>query len=111
MQIPNGNSVVVDEAKVRDYLLSSDHPIGRFKARVFAALGYRRSNWPQLRDDLRAVAAAADAQLLDTNAFGERWMVRGTLRGPTGASLHIITIWLIPLEGDVPRLVTAYPAD
>jgi len=29
--LPNATKVVIDSAKVRDYLLSSSHPIGRFK--------------------------------------------------------------------------------
>jgi hypothetical protein len=36
MKLPNGDRAMVHEAKVRDYLLSTDHPIGRFKARVFS---------------------------------------------------------------------------
>ncbi|MFO0327747.1 MAG: DUF6883 domain-containing protein, partial [Gemmatimonadota bacterium] len=46
--------------KVRDYLLSPEHPVGRFKARVFAAAGYRREAWQQLREELRALAGVLD---------------------------------------------------
>jgi len=31
---------VIDAAKIRDYLLSDSHPVGRFKAAFFVAMGY-----------------------------------------------------------------------
>jgi hypothetical protein len=54
---------VVDEAKVRDYLLSPTHPSGRFKTVFFAALGYGDNNSQLLRDALLAVAKVEDAGL------------------------------------------------
>jgi hypothetical protein len=110
MKIPNGNRAIIDDAKVRDYLLSPDHPIGRFKARVFASVGYHRDNWQRLRDDLLALASTIDAKPIQTNAFGERWAGTGQLRGPNGTPLPVVTVWLIPSEGASPRLITAYPA-
>jgi hypothetical protein len=39
MRLPERSQAVVEERKVRGYLLSRSHPVGRFKARVSAALG------------------------------------------------------------------------
>ena len=61
--LPNAALATVDPAKVRDYLLSPAHPIGRFKATVFFALGYTREDWPRLRDDLLAHATSGEAVL------------------------------------------------
>ncbi len=110
MKIPNGNRAIVDDVKVRDYLLSPDHPIGRFKARVFGSVGYGRDNWQCLRDDLLALASTIDANPVQTNRFGEHWAGTGQRRGPSGAPLPVMTVWLIPSEGASPRLITAYPA-
>ena len=44
---------IVDGAKVHDYLLSPEHPVGRFKAVFFGTLGYTRS---------MAVASAGSAR-------------------------------------------------
>ncbi len=38
--MPGAERGVIEDAKLRGYLLSSEHPIGRFKARFFAALGF-----------------------------------------------------------------------
>jgi hypothetical protein len=43
VQLPNPDRAVVDDAKVRDYLLSPSHPVGRFKAVFFAALGFSQA--------------------------------------------------------------------
>jgi hypothetical protein len=40
MKLPAAESAIIDEAKVREYLLSTEHPVGRFKARFFIGLGY-----------------------------------------------------------------------
>jgi hypothetical protein len=49
---------VIEPAKLRDYLLSLDHPDGRAKAAYLALLGYTREHWEQLARDLRADPAA-----------------------------------------------------
>jgi hypothetical protein len=36
---------VIDDAKVRDYLLAIAHPVGRTTAQFFLALGFRQSVW------------------------------------------------------------------
>ena len=54
MKLPNASLAIIDSAKLRDYLLSPAHPVGRFKAPFFAALGYAQEQWQQLEADLRA---------------------------------------------------------
>ena len=40
MKLPNASGAIIEPAKLRDYLLSPAHPVGRFKAPFFVALGY-----------------------------------------------------------------------
>ena len=40
MLLPNAERALIDRAKIRDYLLSLHHPVGRFKARFFTSLGF-----------------------------------------------------------------------
>lgn len=110
MKLPNAEHAIVDEAKVRDHLLSPEHPIGRFKARVFRAGGYERDNWRRLRDDLLALARSADVSLASADKFGRRFVGTGLLPAPNGRPLPVTAVWLIPSETESPRLITAYPA-
>jgi hypothetical protein len=109
MQLPDAAHAIVDDAKVRDYLLSSEHPVGRFKARVFAAAGYRRESWRVLRDDLLLLARGLEVELRASDEHGHRYVGAGVFPGRSGPPLPITTVWLISSEGEPPRLITAYP--
>jgi hypothetical protein len=55
---------------VRDYLLSPSHPVGRFKAQFFLALGYSQAGWALLAADLRQHAMNGTAQDGDASPYG-----------------------------------------
>lgn len=80
MLLPNPDRAVVDPAKVRDYLLNPEHPIGRFKAAVFVAAGYRRDEWPILQAHLLDTVRL-DAVLVASSPFGQKFEVLAILRG------------------------------
>jgi hypothetical protein len=53
MKLPNADLAFVDIAKLRDYCLSSSHPLGKHKAKVFAsALGLTSDDAPLLQTTL-----------------------------------------------------------
>ena len=99
---------MVEPAKVRDYLLSRSHPIGRFKAVFFLSLGYTADDWAQLAFDLVQIAHDLDAEDVGSNPFGTKYAVRGTLSGPNRSG-SVVTIWFVRHSEDFPRFVTAYP--
>jgi hypothetical protein len=105
--IPGAERAIVDVSKVRDYLLSHEHPVGRAKAQFFAQLGFSRTNWTALRDQLLEFARG-DAELGAATPFGQKYVVRGTLQG-TMDSASIVTVWILLQNEDVPRFVTAFP--
>lgn len=111
MRLPNAERAIVEDAKVRDYLLAPDHPVGRAKARFFAALGFTRDGWPLLRDALRAVAVEGEAEPGEATVFGQRYAVRGIVRGPAGRTAAVLTAWIVRRGEDAPRLVSAYPGE
>lgn len=107
MKLAAADRAVIEPAKVRDYLLSSEHPIGRAKAHFFRALGFTQAEWPELQEALLTLARTGDAELGDANSFGQKYVVRGILQGPSH-SADTVTVWIV-LHGEaVPRLVTAY---
>ena len=109
MSLPNADRAIVDPAKVRDYLLSSVHPVGRFKATFFVSLGYTQDRWETLRDDLLALARIGDAVPGRRRMFGRMFEVDGMLTGPSGPTAEIRTVWIIANDEASPRFVTAYP--
>lgn len=108
MLLPNVELASVDEEKVRDYLMSSEHPIGRFKAAFFRSLGYTRDEWELLRSHLLTLASRCAAVAKPADVYGQKYEVSGILEGPSG-SADLMTVWIIRAGEDHPRLVTAYP--
>lgn len=109
MRLPHADRAVVDERKVRDYLLSRSHPIGRFKASFFARAGFEAENWRDLASQLRELAMRGDATRGEVSEYGVKYMISGILKGPQGLNLEVTTVWLVPTKGGAPRLVTVYP--
>ena len=101
----------VDPIKVRDYLLSMEHPVGRGKARFFLALGFNRNEWSILQQALLSVATEAKATALPASPYGQKYEAHATLQGPRGQAAEVVTIWIILTGEAFPRLVTAYPGD
>lgn len=109
MALPNAELAVVETEKVRDYLLSPIHPIGRFKVVVFTALGYDQAQWEILRDDLLAVARSGSSTAGQASLYGQKYEVDGILTGPSGRSMPVRTVWMVRSADRVPTLVTAFP--
>ncbi|MGH8134293.1 MAG: DUF6883 domain-containing protein [Steroidobacteraceae bacterium] len=104
----NAVAAIVPAEKLRDYLLSSAHPIGRYKSAFFRSLGYAPEHWQVLERDLRGVLSS-EAQPSPGTEYGRKFTVRGALTGPNGRAGRIVSVWIILTGETAPRFVTAYP--
>ena len=111
MQLPNVERAVIERAKLEDYLLSASHPVGRFKARFFAALGFTPDRWTQLEQALREQHLSQSAEADAPDEHGQPFTIRAILRGPSGASRTVVSVWFVRHGEDHARFVTAYPGD
>ena len=109
MKLPNRESALVDERKVRDYLLSGSHPIGRFKAKFFKRSGFGPEDWRALQRALQRVAVEGEGEVIQEGPFGRKYSILGALTGPGGRTAEVTTIWIISAGADAPPLVTVYP--
>jgi len=109
MRLPGLERGVIDVAKVRDYLLSSSHPVGRYKAAFFISLGYSAQLWSRLVGDLQLHAHENDAVATQATAYGQKYEVRGIIRGPAGKAAALVAVWIVLAGQEFPRFVTAYP--
>jgi filamentous hemagglutinin len=107
--LTNAERAIIDERKVRDYLLNPLHVRGRHKARMFAAaLGYGRFDHARLITQIRAGILSYEAMPIDHGPYGKRFRVEIPISGRTGSAI-VRTLWIIRTGEDVPRLTTAYP--
>lgn len=108
MRLPRADRVRIDEHKVRGYLLSPSHPVGRFKARVFAALGFDQTTADAFVAEVRRIAAEGEVSAVEDTAFGRKYTVPGGLKGPAGDA-QVLTVWIqAPGQAGV-RLITVRP--
>lgn len=92
MRVPRADAAIVNRAQVRDYLLSTEHPVGRYKAVFFASLGYTRADWERLRRDLLDLPMQQEAVPGQPSDFGTKYEVRGILKGPAGRRAEVVTV-------------------
>jgi hypothetical protein len=111
MKLPEAQWAVIAPTKIRDYLLSTLHPVGRFKAPFFASLGYTVANWQRLEQDMLGLAVSGDAEPGRESPYGQKYEIRGTLNGPSGRSARVLTVWIVRFESNVPQFVTAFPGE
>jgi len=109
--LSNAEHAIIDLEKLRDYLLSHEHPHGRFKARFFNALGFRSDQWQELESVLRTQHLTQDAEAVPAAGDGQKFRIRATLVGPEGESAVVVSIWFIRPNETAPRFVTAFPGD
>jgi len=109
VKLPNRERALIDPAKLRDYLLSFSHPVGRFKAAFFQSLGYEAGVWQRLEQDLRCQHLELEAVPSQGSGFGQKYEIRGPLVGPAGRCSVLVSVWIIRHGEEFPRLVTAYP--
>ena len=109
MRLPNADLVVVDDAKVRDYLLSPTHPVGRFKSVFFVALGFSPHHWEALRDALLELARTGHMVPGQASPFGLKFEIRAILTGPSGRQANVVTVWMVSNGQNFPHFITAHP--
>jgi hypothetical protein len=108
VKLPHSDSVQIDLRKVRDYLLSPMHPVGRFKARVFKALGFGAATIDAFVAEVRRIASEGDVSEVEDIDFGRKYTVLGELRGSNG-SARVLTVWIQDSGRQDVRLVTVRP--
>lgn len=81
MKLPNAEHAVIEIEKLRDYCLSTSHPRGRHKARVFAtALGMTAGDAEELRDAIVTAISIREATPTEQDQYGQRYVVDFNLK-------------------------------
>ena len=108
MKLLNAESAVVAMEKLTDYCLSTDHPLGKHKARVFlATCGIFSENADLLRQAMLEAALQGEAVLRFTDDHGQRFTIEWNVAGPTGTA-DVISAWIVRHGENFPRSVSAF---
>jgi hypothetical protein len=108
MRLPSPENAVVDIAKMRDYCLSTSHPRGRHKARVFAAsLGLSAENAEVLREALLNAARNTEASESIADYYGTRYNL-DFLFSYEGRQATVRSTWIVRGGESFARLTSCY---
>ena len=110
MQLPNRLQAYIPSEKLRAYLLSETHAVGKAKAMFFRALGFDETNMHLLEHGLLTLAHSAPVQDVVPSLHGIKYVIEGVLDTPSGTAPRIRTVWILETGETNPRFVTAYPA-
>jgi len=95
MKIPNYENALIPVEKIRDYLLSRIHPIGKAKATFFNNIGYYQENLDLLIEDLYFIMKNNEVSEMIKTSFGMKYIIRGYIGSRFGKNVQIVTIWII----------------
>jgi hypothetical protein len=78
------------------------------KSRYIALAGYTLAHADRLREDLRGLLAN-EAEYIQSTEYGDKYRICGTLIGPNGRRLRVVSIWMIEEATGRTKFVTLYP--
>jgi len=108
-RLPNAERAFVEPAKLTDYLLNLDHPVGGDKATYFTRFGFQRDGWRVLALSLLAHAVDGDLVEESDTLYGQQFAIEGRLVTPDRRNPIVRTVWMVAFGEERPRFVTAYP--
>jgi hypothetical protein len=100
------DSLIASE-KLTRYLLV-ERKIGD-KSNFLKQGGYTQDNWEQLERDIRQQILPEDAVLIEETDYGQLFEIRASLRGPTGTTLKVKSVWMQESETGMTKFITLYP--
>ena len=106
-RLPNAERVLVEQRRVREYLLNREHESGGSKARFFIAHGFGSGAWELWRTSLIIHAGENTVTRTTQTRWGIRYTIECNCPSPDGRNPCIRTVW--QMEGDMPRILTAIP--
>jgi hypothetical protein len=109
MKLRDGESAVVDIAKLRLYCLDPRHPRGAAKARQFASrLGLCASDAESLQQQLLGAARKSEKAVAgESDEYGQRYDLDVEITGSDGSGV-VRSTWLLRPDGRPPHLITCY---
>ena len=109
MKLPYKSNSYIPRNKLKGYLLSVTHPVGKFKAKYFKKIGFDISNASQLEKELLSIAHNNEVSETKNVPYGVNYVINGKIKFQSTKETLIKTVWFIGNSSNKPRFVTAIP--
>ena len=101
-------NAVIARAKVANYLLQWRPE--NDKSQFLALAGYTAEHVDRLLEDIRNQLLPLEAEFEETTEYGDKYRIAGTLTGPNGRPLRVVSIWMTETASGLTKFITLYPA-
>ena len=102
-------SIEIPPAKLTEYALNPEHPVGKHKAKVFeSALGYTLDNYQDLIDNIKEGVKKYPMEIHGENSYGDLFHCDIEITGANGNTAVVRTGWIIKKETYFYRLTTIF---
>lgn len=107
-KLPNSICAVTVQDKLQKYLLNSNHPVGKHKAKVInSVLGYNYENWNELSDKIFDGLQTTAINKQTNTEYGTKYIVPIRINGKKNKSMVLNTVWQIDTDSNIPRFITS----
>jgi len=100
---------IFTEGKISEYLLKWRPDNDKSQSQFLRRAGYTQANWRNLLQDIRNQMLPLEAEFLQNTAYGLLWKIRGTLKGPNGVTIRVVTIWMDEKYTGLTKFITLFP--
>lgn len=101
------SDAVIARAKLTKYLLQWRPE--NDKSLFLAQAGYTPSEAEQLDKDIRRQLLSLEATFDEATQFGDKYRICGSLTGPNGRKLEVVSIWMVEKATGQSTFITLYP--
>ena len=106
-RLPNSLAAAPFKSKLQGYLLNTNHPVGKHKAKVInTVLGYHYENWNILSDKIYNAVQTAEVRKIVTTKHGTKYEIPVDITGEKNRTLTLRTVWQVDHGSTIPRLIT-----
>jgi len=105
MKLPADSAIA--RAKLTNYLL--EWRPENDKSQFLAQAGYSAAQADRLLEDIRQQLLPLEAEFEETTEYGDTYRISGTLKGPNGQTLRVVSIWMIEHASGLTKFITLYP--
>ena len=79
------------------------------KSRFLGSAGYTEKDGEQLAQDIRDQLLSLEAEFEETTEYGDMYSIGGSLIGPNGRAIRVMSIWMVESVTDKTKFITLYP--
>ena len=110
-RLPNAHLALVEQTKIRGYLLNPSTSLRRQQSTVLCGIRLHHGYLGDIGRCPEGARRPNEVVRMKETGFGPRYEIEGALETPDGRRPRVRTVWQVDQGQIAPRLITAYPLE